>query len=283
MSESILYYAKAAFQKPHRVPPYIYNNFINILNRRRFKKNEQLVVEQFQSEGWDSEVNKSLFRHSDFRFDELNQYAEEIHQSQLLSQAHLNLAEKRTLQWGPPSRCWGLYALARHYNPEILIETGVFDGLSTVYLLEALRQNESGGTLYSIDSPAPNLPPNKDPGWIIPNKLRSNWDLTLGESQNKLEPLLNKVGSPDFFYHDSWHTYPLMSYEFQTVTDCMDSGVICGHDINRNHAFLELCSSVNSSVNVDSPFKIGRMGVFGYVLVGDLSDDIPTKYPDWQY
>jgi hypothetical protein len=273
---------KAGIQKPHRVPPYIYNVISSKLDLRDFKKNGHLITKQFQISGA-SGLKNSLFRHSDFRRDELNQYAEEIHQSQLLRQAHLNLSEEKNLKTSPPSRCWGLYALARHYAPEILIETGVLNGLSSVYLLEALRQNDSVGTLYSIDSPAPNLPPNKDPGWIIPDELRNNWDLTLGKSQDNLDPLLNKVGSPDLFYHDSWHTYPLMSYEFQTVADSMDSGVISGHDVNRNHAFLELCSSVNSSVNVDSPFKIGRMGVFGYALVGDLSDDIPSKYPDWQY
>lgn len=49
----------------------------------------------------------------------------------------------------------------------------------------------------------------------------------------------------------------------------MTSGIIASHDINRNHAFLELCSSVSSTVNVVKPFKIGGKGIFGFAIVGD--------------
>lgn len=273
---------KRGIQKPHLVPSFVLNSIWKAKQKYRFKQDKSLVVDDFRVNSA-SGVANPLFRHSDFRADELNRYAEEIHQSELLSQAHQNRAKHRSLTVSPPSRCFGLYSLVRQYSPDVLVETGVFDGLSTVYLLEALRQNDSVGHLYSIDDPAPNLPLNKDPGWIIPSELRSNWDLILGKSQDKLEPLLNRIDSPDLFYHDSWHTYPVMNYEFQTAAENMSDGIISGHDVNRNHAYLELCSRVNSSINVDEPFRVGHMGVFGYAFIGDLTEDIPQKYPEWQY
>ena len=49
-----------------------------------------------------------------------------------------------------------LYIIARILKPEIVIETGVFEGHSSLALLLALKENNKGH-LHSIDVPSPKL------------------------------------------------------------------------------------------------------------------------------
>jgi len=61
--------------------------------------------------------------------------------------------------------------MTRILKPEIVIETGVFEGHSSLAILLALEENNKG-CLYSIDLPSPSLPLGKEPGWIVPEHLR---------------------------------------------------------------------------------------------------------------
>lgn len=63
-----------------------------------------------------------------------------------------------------------LYVLARELKPEVIVETGVASGVSTLFFLQALEDNGSG-KLYSVDLPnveeASKMPPGYKSGWII--------------------------------------------------------------------------------------------------------------------
>ena len=54
-----------------------------------------------------------------------------------------------------PRHSWPVlnYYLIRKLKPEIIVETGVWHGISTAYILLALKANSSG-KLFSIDLPA---------------------------------------------------------------------------------------------------------------------------------
>jgi hypothetical protein len=99
-----------------------------------------------------------------------------------------------------------LYYSTRLERPEIVVETGVFDGLSSAFILKALRDN-GHGRLCSIDLPArtpvrastdkmrdATLPAGAEPGWIVPDALRARWALRLGASRTLLEPWLDELG-----------------------------------------------------------------------------------------
>lgn len=148
------------------------------------------------------------------------------------------------------------YALTRVLSPSTVVETGVCNGVSTLAVLLALRENETG-TLHSIDYPlvadesleefrdetfaeygGAAIPSDKEPGWIVPDELRSRWELTIGKSQRELPRLVAELGTVDLFFHDSEHSHPCMMFEFELVYEWLaDRGVIVADDVTWNDAF----------------------------------------------
>jgi predicted O-methyltransferase YrrM len=106
-----------------------------------------------------------------------------------------------------------------------MIETGSFDGLSTAVILLAMAKNTKG-TLFTIDLPNPRLPRDieAEPAWIVPDYLRNRLQLKIGKSSEHLESIIEQVGEVDLFYHDSWHTYDNLMFEYQTVWSALSLG-----------------------------------------------------------
>jgi predicted O-methyltransferase YrrM len=154
-----------------------------------------------------------------------------------------------------------LYRLLRELRPEVAVETGVCNGVSTAFVLLALEDNGTGH-LHSIDLPevageeyekgtfwdgkgGAVIPPGKEPGWMVPPGLRERWDLVLGRSQDQLPALLDRVGEIDFFMHDSEHSYECMSFEFRTAWEALrEGGVLVADDVNVNQAWDEFTREV---------------------------------------
>lgn len=149
-------------------------------------------------------------------------------------------------------RVWNefVYILVRALRPRVMIETGVFDGHSTVLTLEALSHND-GGLLISIDLPAvetiagsthampdTTLPSGRQPGWIIPEALRDRHRLLLGDSKALLPRTLEEFPDLDIFMHDSLHTYEHMMFEYRTAwPHIRRGGLLLSDDIMWNAAF----------------------------------------------
>ena len=154
-----------------------------------------------------------------------------------------------------------LYRLLRDVRPQVAVETGVCNGVSTAFLLLALEDN-GAGELHSIDLPevagaeyeegtfwdgkgGAVIPPGKEPGWMVPPELRERWHLVLGRSQDELSPLLDRVGQIDFFMHDSEHSYACMSFEFRTAWPALrEDGLLVADDVNVNSAWAEFTREV---------------------------------------
>ena len=147
-----------------------------------------------------------------------------------------------------------LYAALRQLRPRVAVETGVANGFSTAFLLQALHVNGEGH-LTSIDLPREvgreyepgtfyeglgrvGIPPGEQPGWLIPDALRERWTLILGRSQEELPPLLERLGTLDFFMHDSEHSFECMWFEFNAAWPRLrDGGVLVSDDVNSTEAF----------------------------------------------
>jgi len=135
-----------------------------------------------------------------------------------------------------------LYIITRILKPKVVIETGVFEGHSSLAFLIALEENNEG-SLYSIDLPSPKLPPGKDSGWVVPNYLRTRWDLRLGKSSDLLPGLLTEVKEVDIFLHDSEHSYENMFWEYEaTWGNIRKGGLLLSHDISMNPAFKDFAN-----------------------------------------
>ncbi len=158
--------------------------------------------------------------------------------------------------------CLLLYTLCRIVKPDNVVETGVASGISSSYMLCALHKNKKG-KLYSIDVPWYTVTENwkrhfkdgelkpepieRQIGWMIPDYLRSRWELILGKSSEKLSPLLKKIGTIDIFFHDSQHTYETMFWEFSNSWPNIETGgVLIAHNINVNSAFSDFGQSINN-------------------------------------
>ncbi|QIO25426.1 class I SAM-dependent methyltransferase [Haloarcula sp. JP-L23] len=171
-----------------------------------------------------------------------------------------------------------VYALVRHERPETVVETGVCNGASTLAMLAALDANDAGHC-HSIDYPlradedldafhevtsagtgAATIPPDADPGWLIPEDLRSRWSLTLGKSQEELPGVLTGVGAVDLFVHDSEHATPTMHCEMDLAYHHLAAdGLLLVDDIDWTDAF-------ETFVDVRDPAHHGRMSpTVGYI------------------
>jgi predicted O-methyltransferase YrrM len=147
-----------------------------------------------------------------------------------------------------------LYTVVRTLRPQVAVETGVANGFSTAFLLQALDANGEG-RLHSIDLPREvgrayepgtfyegegraGIPPGSEPGWLVPEQLRKRWTLILGRSQEELPPLLDRLGTIDFFMHDSEHSFDCMWFEFNAAWPRLrEGGVLVSDDVNSTAAF----------------------------------------------
>ena len=160
----------------------------------------------------------------------------------------------------------------RLVKPKILIETGVSHGVSSLYILQAIHENNFGN-LFSIDLQTNYISSDNrlvkgelsssNVGICVPSHLRKNWTLILGDSRKELPKLLTRIDSLDFFLHDSDHTEKHMLWEFQEIWPKLCKfGVLASDDTFLNNAFSlfsnqQNCNSVEfqrSKRNIDEKF-----------------------------
>tara|TARA_Y100000590_G_scaffold413793_1_gene510000 strand:+ start:434 stop:1240 length:807 start_codon:yes stop_codon:yes gene_type:complete len=136
-----------------------------------------------------------------------------------------------------------LYALCRIIQPSIVVETGVAYGISSSYILHALKKNGKG-TLHSIDDTFRPWETSKMIGAAIPDELRENWKLVIGKSSDKLKEISLSLKDIDIFLHDSLHTYKNMYFEFELMWSYIKkNGFLLSDDISDNNAFIDFYST----------------------------------------
>ena len=139
-----------------------------------------------------------------------------------------------------------MYCVVRYLKPEVMIETGVAHGNSSWITLNAIHKNGKG-QLISLDlpnndtNPGYNLGINEgDTGWLVPDELRKNWELILGDTKESLPRVFGHHPQIDIFFHDSAHTYEHMAFEFKEAWPRIRlGGVLISDDVHANTAFSE--------------------------------------------
>jgi methyltransferase family protein len=131
------------------------------------------------------------------------------------------------------------YAICRVLKPVSVVETGTCYGVSSSFILKALSVNGQG-TLHSIDLPPLGRSGDQFVGILIPQQLRTRWQLHRGASRRVLPILLSAVGKVDFFLHDSLHTYSNIMMECRAVgRHLQPPAAVMVDDIQDNAAFLD--------------------------------------------
>jgi predicted O-methyltransferase YrrM len=183
-------------------------------------------------------------------------YSNEVPLSGISERVLQNLRGHERSILGPakkPRRALAYYIICRIMKPHRVVETGVQSGISTAFLLQALKEN-SRGVLYSIDLPDQRLIEtipshvrmDQKSGWVVPSELKKNWVLITGRSQDELPPLLKELKTIDIFIHDSDHSFRNMYQEFETAWPYLTpGGILLSDDIDLNNAFDRFASKNN--------------------------------------
>ncbi len=168
-----------------------------------------------------------------------------------------------------------LYLLTRAFRPEVFVETGVLNGFSSTFILLAMEHNALG-TLYSIDLPPADeriraqgtgpLPQGKEPGWAIPDRLRTRHRLSLGDARILLPQILHRQAPLDVFLHDSDHSYPHMMFEMSVAWPYLrPKGWLVCDNVEQNDAFFDFVLGVGASgfvaASFDSPERTWKHGM----------------------
>jgi len=152
-----------------------------------------------------------------------------------------------------------LYVLVRYLRPSSSLETGVFYGGNTAFLLAALKQN-GHGKLVSVDLPDsvirqagtsddyPRHPLVGDsefydqplqPGFIVPVRLKDRWELVEGDS---LVEIPRRSEMFDLYIHDSDHSMAFLRAELALAHERLRSdATIVVDDIDWSNGFFEFC------------------------------------------
>jgi len=159
-----------------------------------------------------------------------------------------------TVDWFGNQRI-SLYVLIRLLKPELCVETGVFYGGTTAFILNAISKNKTG-RLISIDLPGNNeeqmnyarhsnvgcseiIPDGLRTGFIVPDYLKDSWELKLDDSREVIPQLVEPVG---FFSHDSEHSHDFILSELNLVkAKLSQNATIFADDVNWSNGFLEFC------------------------------------------
>lgn len=146
-----------------------------------------------------------------------------------------------------------LYVLIRLVKPEVCLETGVFYGGTTAYILNALRKNNYG-RLISIDlersdisveprhhlvNDSEYIPKGLDVGFIVHENLKGRWELIRGNSLEEIPKITETI---NFYSHDSDHSYNFVKNEMTAVfRKLSDNAVIMADDIDWSNGFFSFC------------------------------------------
>jgi predicted O-methyltransferase YrrM len=206
------------------------------------------------------EVVRRIFTY-DVREEDLARISEEYAQLQLeleerYKQAHLLSPKSWAL--GQSSSLL-LYLIARIKKPAITLETGVGNGQSTFFLLNALLKNKRG-SLYSTDT-------SRSAGVLLNDTEKASWTLEVIDPAHKhaaFRQVLKRLPSIDFSVHDSDHSYSWSRFEYDTVIAKMGpSSVLASDDVDRSYSFIDFAKSIS----IKPMILVDRSRAFGVVLL----------------
>lgn len=166
-------------------------------------------------------------------FKEFNSLAKLLQQRML----SVKLPYPLTFNFGEKSS-FVIYCIIRKMKPKIVVESGVANGVSTFFILNAIIKN-GVGKLYSIDI-------NENVGALLSDYERKIWNLIIVKPKRKcLDKTIKKIIMEnnmyiDIFLHDSNHTYRWQKFEYHFVFPYIaKNGFLISDDIDYSYAFLD--------------------------------------------
>lgn len=130
-----------------------------------------------------------------------------------------------------------IWCLIRHLRPKKVVETGVAHGVTSRFILEALKRN-GDGHLWSIDLPPLERVWREQVGAAVGNHHSDRWSYIRGSSRRRLPELLSRLGQIDLFIHDSLHSERNVRFELDRAWPALGpNGVLVVDDVDANNGF----------------------------------------------
>ena len=129
-----------------------------------------------------------------------------------------------------------MYLLARLTKPESVVETGVANGISTFFILNAMKNN-GVGKLTSIDL-------SYDVATFLNGEERALWELKVLKTKinprRQFKDILSGIQSLSIYLHDGDHSYLLQQMEYGLAFKKLKSGgMILSDDVDSSFAFID--------------------------------------------
>lgn len=158
-----------------------------------------------------------------------------------------------------PRSALAIYALVRLAGPRTVLETGVANGHTSFFILQALRRNGTG-TLRSIDI-------RNDVASCLTAEERAAWHLVELDQRHlaaSFRLVVRGLGDVDLFIHDSDHSYRWQMLEYRTLWCHLRTGaLLVSDDVDSSRAFIDFCrcSGVTPNLLVDQRTVLGAVRV----------------------
>jgi hypothetical protein len=117
--------------------------------------------------------------------------------------------EAKGIRPGPESFQWwndgdaglvrAIWCLTRHLRPKNVVETGVAHGVTSRFILEALKRNGTGH-LWSIDLPPLERSWRQQVGMAVGDGHSDRWTYIKGSSRRHLPRVLDELGQIDLSF-----------------------------------------------------------------------------------
>lgn len=159
-----------------------------------------------------------------------------------------------------------LYFLIRKFKPNIVVETGVAAGWSSLSILRALNRNGIG-KLYSSDFPYFRLKnPEKYVGFLAKEEINfKDWFLDIRGDEIALKNISSMINdnSVEIFHYDSDKSYSGRSKAYNIIKSKLsDDAIIIYDDIQNNFHFRDLVKNLKVNYYIFE-FKGKYVGVIG--------------------
>jgi hypothetical protein len=177
---------------------------------------------------------------------------------------------------GDPAFVRAIWCLTRHLRATRVVETGVAHGVTSRFILEALRHN-GDGRLWSIDLPAQLRPDLREQiGICVGTDFADRWSYIRGSSRRRLPALLRRIAPIDLFIHDSRHSEYNVLFELREAWQALrPGGALVVDDIDVNwgfHIFTQTIPQPHYTIIAEAEplradvARLNEKGQFGIIL-----------------
>jgi len=157
-----------------------------------------------------------------------------------------------------------LFSLTLFTEPEVILETGVANGFSSSYILQALKILNKG-KLISLEYLYFPWHTKKGVGLAIPNELKEKQEIVASTLSDELIDVIDKTRPIDIFLHDSAHTYNHMLKEFRIAwPNIKKGGLLMADDVGFQDAFLDFVDEIRNKNHY--VVQKDRGGLFGIII-----------------